>query len=209
MLLNLSSFTLSSSERRFSRISLNSKVLASMSPHYIFYPFLMHDNQVWKCHQWRCVSQHFDHNAIWASPTVTPRRWLDQCNPELSNLITKKLKLDKSVWLKNLTQLEDLLPLAEDKKFRKEWATVKQRNKERLARYVQLILGFTIRTDAMFDVQIKVRFLEDSRIEKFVLLMWHDQRMHEYKVPDASLEEETQKLTGSSVKHWTSLVSYT
>jgi len=89
----------------------------------------------------------------------------------LSNLITKKLKLDKSVWLKNLTQLEDLLPLAEDKKFRKEWATVKQRNKERLARYVQLILGFTIRTDAMFDVQIKVRFLEDSRIEKFVLLM--------------------------------------
>ena len=81
------------------------------------------------------------------------------------------MKLDKSVWLKNLTQLEDLLPLAEDKKFRKEWATVKQRNKERLARYVQLILGFTIRTDAMFDVQIKVRFLEDSRIEKFVLLM--------------------------------------
>lgn len=89
----------------------------------------------------------------------------------MSDLITKKLKLDKSVWLKNLTNLEDLLPLAEDKKFRKEWATVKQRNKERLARYVQFTLGFTIRTDAMFDVQIKVRFLEDSRIEKFVSLM--------------------------------------
>ena len=50
------------------------------------------------------------------------------------------------------------MPLAEDKKFRKEWAAIKQRNKERLARYVQSTLGFIIRTDAMFDVQIKVRF---------------------------------------------------
>ncbi|KXN85932.1 Glycogen phosphorylase [Leucoagaricus sp. SymC.cos] len=86
---------------------------------------------------------------------VTPRRWLDQCNAELSNLITKTLKIDKSVWLKDLTKLEGLLPFAEGKKFREEWAAVKQRNKERLARHVQSALGFIIRTDAMFDVQIK------------------------------------------------------
>jgi len=86
---------------------------------------------------------------------VTPRRWLDQCNTELSELITKTLKLDKNVWLKDLTKLEGLLPFAEDKKFRTEWAAIKQRNKERLARYVQMTLGLTVRTDAMFDVQIK------------------------------------------------------
>jgi len=86
---------------------------------------------------------------------ITPRRWLDQCNPELSALISKAIKLDKSVWLKELTHLEKLLPFAEDKAFRKEWAAIKQRNKERLARYVQQTLGLIIRTDAMFDVQIK------------------------------------------------------
>ncbi|PPQ83162.1 hypothetical protein CVT25_005409 [Psilocybe cyanescens] len=86
---------------------------------------------------------------------ITPRRWLDQCNPELSALISKTLKLDKSVWLKDLYKLEGLLPFAEDKAFRAEWTAIKQHNKERLAHYVQTTLGLTIRTDAMFDVQIK------------------------------------------------------
>ncbi|CAA7263964.1 unnamed protein product [Cyclocybe aegerita] len=86
---------------------------------------------------------------------ITPRRWLDQCNPELSALISKTLKLDKRVWLKELTKLEGLIPFAENKAFRKEWAAIKQRNKERLAHYVQTTLGLIIRTDAMFDVQIK------------------------------------------------------
>ena len=94
--------------------------------------------------------------AFKPNSTVTPRRWLDQCNTELSELITKTLKVDKSVWLKDLTKLEGLMPFAEDKQFRTQWAAIKQRNKERLARYVQVTLGLTVRTDAMFDVQIKV-----------------------------------------------------
>ncbi|KAF9066048.1 glycogen phosphorylase [Rhodocollybia butyracea] len=86
---------------------------------------------------------------------ITPRRWLDQCNPELSALISKTLKVDKSVWLKNLDMLKKLLPFAEDAAFRKEWAAIKQRNKERLAHHVQTTLGLTVNTNAMFDVQIK------------------------------------------------------
>ena len=82
-----------------------------------------------------------------------------QCNPELSALISKTLKLDKGIWLKDLYKLEGLLPFAENKAFRAEWAAIKQRNKERLAHYVQTTLGLTISTDAMFDVQIKVRVL--------------------------------------------------
>lgn len=62
------------------------------------------------------------------------------------------------MWLKDLSRLEGLLPFAEDKAFRAEWAAIKQRNKERLAQYVRTTLGLEIRTDAMFDVQIKVRF---------------------------------------------------
>jgi hypothetical protein len=37
---------------------------------------------------------------------ITPRRWLDQCNPGLSALITKTLGVEKSVWLKKLDKLE-------------------------------------------------------------------------------------------------------
>jgi starch phosphorylase len=80
----------------------------------------------------------------------------------LSALITKTLKLEKAVWLKDLSKLEGLLPFAEDKAFRAEWAAIKQRNKERLAHYVQTSLGLIIRTDAMFDVQIKVSNLRSN-----------------------------------------------
>jgi len=52
--------------------------------------------------------------------------------------------------------LEGLLPFTENKAFRDEWAAIKQRNKERLAHHVQVTLGLTINTNAMFDVQIKV-----------------------------------------------------
>ena len=79
-----------------------------------------------------------------------------QCNPELSALITRTLKVEKSVWLKDLTKLEGLLEFVDDKKFQTEWGQIKQRNKERLAHHVEKLLGVRINTRAMFDVQIKV-----------------------------------------------------
>ncbi|KAI0656188.1 glycogen phosphorylase [Cubamyces menziesii] len=86
---------------------------------------------------------------------ITPRRWLDQCNPGLSNLISETLKLPKAAFLKDLTKLEGLLEHAENPAFQKKWAAVKQSNKERLAHYVETTLGFKVNTRAMFDVQIK------------------------------------------------------
>ncbi|KAJ7278823.1 hypothetical protein C8J57DRAFT_1573595 [Mycena rebaudengoi] len=86
---------------------------------------------------------------------ITPRRWLDQCDPELRALVFWTLKIDRAVWLKDLYQLEKLLPFTEDAAFRDKWAAIKQRNKERLVHHVQTTLGLTINTQAMFDVQIK------------------------------------------------------
>lgn len=86
---------------------------------------------------------------------ITPRRWLDQCNPGLSRLITTTLNIEKSVWLKDLTKLEGLLDYVEDEDFREDWAAVKQANKERLAHHMQVTLGLNVNTEAMFDVQIK------------------------------------------------------
>jgi len=93
---------------------------------------------------------------------VTPRRWLDQCNPGLSALITETLKIPKEEWLKDLKKLKGLLEHADDPKFQKKWAAIKQTNKERLAHYVETTLGVKVNTKAMFDVHVK--------------------RLHEYKV---------------------------
>ncbi|RXW24223.1 hypothetical protein EST38_g1632 [Candolleomyces aberdarensis] len=119
---------------------------------------------------------------------ITPRRWLDQCNPELSDLITKTLKVEKTVWLKDLAKLKGLIPFAEDAAFRKEWAAIKQRNKERLAHYVQTTLGLTVRTDAMFDVQIK-RLHEYKRQTLNILGV-----IHRYLTLKAMTPEEKKKV---------------
>lgn len=87
---------------------------------------------------------------------VTSLNYQCQCNPGLSKLITETLNIEKSVWLKDLTKLEDLLDYVEDEDFREDWATVKQANKERLAHHMQVNLGLKVNTQAMFDVQIKV-----------------------------------------------------
>ncbi|ETW79674.1 glycosyltransferase family 35 protein [Heterobasidion irregulare TC 32-1] len=86
---------------------------------------------------------------------ITPRRWLDQCNPGLSQLITETLDLPKAVWLKDLSKLEGLLAHVDDEKLQRRWALVKRQNKERLALFVEKLMGVRVDADAMFDVQIK------------------------------------------------------
>ena len=83
---------------------------------------------------------------------ITPRRWLNQANPRLAKLISSHIGCD---WIKNLTQLQNLAPLAENKNFCTEFANVKRANKERLAAFLQANYKIDINVDSMFDVQIK------------------------------------------------------
>lgn len=101
---------------------------------------------------------------------ITPRRWLDQCNPDLSALITETLGLERNVWLKDLFKLEGLLKHVDDTAFQKKWAVVKRQNKERLAHFVERQMGVKVDTDAMFDVQIKR--LHEYKVRRFCF--WHD-----------------------------------
>ncbi|KZS95388.1 glycogen phosphorylase [Sistotremastrum niveocremeum HHB9708] len=94
---------------------------------------------------------------------VTPRRWLDQCNPLLSALITDTLGIAKSKWLKDLDLLKGLIKHADDPVFQEKWRTVKQANKERLAHFVETTLGVKVNTKAMFDVQQIKRIHEYKR----------------------------------------------
>ncbi|BGP39269.1 Non-essential glycogen phosphorylase [Rhodotorula kratochvilovae] len=84
---------------------------------------------------------------------ITSRRWLYQCNPGLATLISKKLGGDE--WVVNLDQLEKLQKFAKDKAFQKEWAAVKQANRNRLCDYIEATTGLTVNRKALIDVQVK------------------------------------------------------
>lgn len=83
---------------------------------------------------------------------VTPRRWLYNCNPSLSGLITETIG-DK--WVGDLERIAELKPYADDAAFREDFAAAKRHNKEFLAQYIVDSTGITVNPDAMFDVQIK------------------------------------------------------
>jgi len=102
--------------------------------------------------------RYFPGKIINMTNGITPRRWLNQANPLLSALITARIG---DGWLKDLSQLRRLIPLADDAQFRREIAAVKRTNKQSFAKELRLSLGLEIDVDSLFDVQIK--------------------RMHEYK----------------------------
>ena len=83
---------------------------------------------------------------------ITPRRWLNQANPELTKLITKAIGTG---FVKDLTQLTKLTPLADDADFRKAFRTVKHANKVRLAQKIEKLTGVKLNPHSLFDVQIK------------------------------------------------------
>ncbi|MCG8508341.1 MAG: glycogen/starch/alpha-glucan family phosphorylase, partial [Rhodospirillales bacterium] len=90
---------------------------------------------------------------------ITPRRWLLQANPGLSDLISREIG---SGWATDLSAMDAIRPLAEKEKFRAEFMTVKQHNKKRLADWLQTKHGLSIDAGSMFDVQVK-RIHESKR----------------------------------------------
>lgn len=83
---------------------------------------------------------------------VTPRRWLAMCNPGLRDLLHETIG---DGWVRDLTQLDELAPHAEDPAFRETWRAVKRANKEQLAHLVARDCRVTFDPEAMFDVQVK------------------------------------------------------
>lgn len=84
---------------------------------------------------------------------ITPRRWLHQANPRLSELIASKCGGHE--FLKDLTLLNQLERYVGDKEFRKEWAEIKYANKVRLAKHIKDTTGVVVNPAALFDIQVK------------------------------------------------------
>lgn len=84
---------------------------------------------------------------------ITPRRWLHQANPRLSELIAGKCGGHE--FLKDLTQINKLELYLADKALRKEWQEIKYANKVRLAKLIKDTRGITVNPSALFDIQVK------------------------------------------------------
>ena len=89
---------------------------------------------------------------------VTPRRWITHANPSMSQLINESIGTD---WHRDLEQLTNLRPFAENADFRHHWQAIKEHNKVELYRYMKKKVDIDLDPSWMLDVQVK--------------------RMHEYK----------------------------
>lgn len=83
---------------------------------------------------------------------ITPRRWLMQCNPELTALIREAIG---DAFLDDAEALRALAPFAEDAAFRDKFAAVKLAKKVALSNLLRERMGLKIDPAAMFDTQIK------------------------------------------------------
>jgi starch phosphorylase len=83
---------------------------------------------------------------------VTPRRWLLGANHGLARTITQAIG-DK--WIKDLSQLSNLRPLAEDSGFQDAFHASKRDAKAEFADWLKKTSGQIVDPDTIFDCQIK------------------------------------------------------
>ncbi|KAG5518378.1 hypothetical protein PMAC_003175 [Pneumocystis sp. 'macacae'] len=116
---------------------------------------------------------------------VTPRRWLLQANPKLSELISKKL--GGYEFLTNLSKLKELEKFATDKTFQREWKEVKLYNKARLANYIERTKGLKLNINALFDIQVKQTLNIYGVIHRYLTLKTMSKEELERQVPRVSI----------------------
>jgi glycogen phosphorylase len=83
---------------------------------------------------------------------VTQRRFLLTANPSLSSVITEAIG---DAWITDLSQLQKLEPLADDKSFRARVRGAKREAKARFAKWLRSATGQDVDPKTMFDTQIK------------------------------------------------------
>jgi len=83
---------------------------------------------------------------------IAHRRWLNQANPRLAELVTE---LIGNGYVKDASQLSKLTAFADDKAVLEKVEAIKLANKQDLAAYIQKHNGITVDPNSIFDVQVK------------------------------------------------------
>ena len=106
---------------------------------------------------------------------ITFRRWIRECNPRLSALISSKIG---DGWKHNADELEKLLAFQDDEKFLEDLMAVKHENKKAFAAWIDDHQGAKINPESIFDVQSK-RLHEYKRQQ--LNLLWAIRKYQEIK----------------------------
>ena len=83
---------------------------------------------------------------------ITFRRWIANCNPELTKLIDNTIGKG---WLKESDKLAGLAKFAKDADFQTKFDAIKRANKQMVADYIFEHNGIKVDPDSIFDVQCK------------------------------------------------------
>lgn len=83
---------------------------------------------------------------------ISHRRWLLNCNPELTGIINEAIG---ESWKKDPVLLENLLKYKEDKGFLDQLDSVKKNNKIYLAEYIKEKNNIIVNPNSIFDIQAK------------------------------------------------------
>jgi starch phosphorylase len=83
---------------------------------------------------------------------VTPRRWLLHANPALARTISEAIG---DAWIRDLSQLSKLRPLADDKGFRDAFRKAKHEAKLQFADWLKSTNGLVVDPNTIFDSQVK------------------------------------------------------
>ncbi|RHT20213.1 MULTISPECIES: glycogen/starch/alpha-glucan phosphorylase [Eubacteriales] len=100
---------------------------------------------------------------------ITFRRWLMECNPELSALITS---LIGNGWKKDAMELEKLGQFVSDPSVLTKLLDVKAEKKAQLVSYLKNTQGLELNPDSIFDIQVK-RLHEYKRQQMNALYVIH------------------------------------
>jgi len=83
---------------------------------------------------------------------VTPRRWLQLCNPGLSKLITDAIG---DGWIGDLSELSKLKVFTEDNGFRDDFRKAKGNAKRQFCDWLRWSTGQSVDPESIFDCQVK------------------------------------------------------
>ena len=100
----------------------------------------------------RDFSEFYPDKFINVTNGITPRLWLNQANPALTELISSQIGKG---WLTHLERLRELVPLADNEEFRHRFRKIKRHNKQLLTDKISHHLGIRVNPDSLFDVQVK------------------------------------------------------
>ncbi len=125
--------------------------LAIVGSHSVNGVAKVHTN-ILKKREMKLYHEHYPYKFNNKTNGITHRRWLLKANPKLADLITRVIG---EGWLRHPEDLIHLEKYASDASFLEELSRIKQKNKEKMARYIKEHSGINVDSRSLFDVQVK------------------------------------------------------